>query len=360
MILPIAPAWFNLFFCRVADINNTLKISFAVGNDSDIHSLEHVVVKVSLSIENYTVSYSLVQYHIMQTLFGVHFQEKDIENLLWHTGARRGDIQISLISPHGTESVLLPYRENDFVNSDSLEWSFMSVLHWGENPRGRWSVVVNFKSGEGYVQMLGLNVTFYGISEDSVVSVAEDCSPQCRGKCAKSNSSDSCDACWYYRDAESLMCMDYCDNSSYELYQNYCIPLQVRGDHIASSTNRNLIPDPTIVSPTGCTISHAAYTSSFPTSQYTREKDITPTETQPSHSSPTSDSPLSFIGDMTVTRYSKTHPTHWPRITPSAVPVNVVTAPPTSSTPPSHRTTIAGSTLWSTTVIAFLSLLFHQ
>lgn len=369
----------------MADINNTLTVSFAVGNDSEIRSLEQVMVSVSLSIENYTVPYSLMQYHMMQTLFGIHFGQRDIDNLIWHTGARRGDIQISLRSPHATESILLPYRENDFVNNDNLEWSFMTVLHWGENPRGEWSVVVNFKSGEGYLQMLGLNVTFYGISEDSIASVSEDCSPQCRRKCAKSNNPDYCDACLYYRDTESLTCLDYCDNSKYEQYQNYCIPLRAPEDgnfenHMTSSTDHyTLVPTSTIVNLTSCTISCAGYVAASITTSQHREE-ITPTSTfltRPCH--PSCGSP------ETWRRHNSQFSVHftWPmtslgfnrhssitRIAPSAVSdpaVGVATTHPTSftPTPPSfHVATSTSSTLWPTAVLALsvflpcLSLLF--
>ena len=378
----------NVYFsCRVADINNTLRVFFAVGNDSEIRSLEHVTVRVSLAIENYTVPYSLTQYNIMQTLFGIQFEQTDIDNLLWHTGARRGHIQISLRSPHGTESILLPYRENDFVNSDNLEWSFMSVLHWGENPLGEWSVVVNFKSGEGYVQMLGLNMTFYGISEDSVASVSEDCSPQCRGKCAKNNSLDHCDTCWYYRDTESLTCLDYCDNSSYKQYQNYCIPLQVPEDsiHITPSTDDlyTLIPNSLIVNPTALTSCTVFCASSFTTKRPKTDHIMPIATTWPSYSNSTScvtcspetrthmsqlpvhfTSPVTTLGDV---RYSSVSgkTADLSRIAPSAVSdpvVGVATIHSISSTPtspPYHTvTSAASSTLWPTAVISLSVCLY--
>ena len=76
---------------------------------------------------------------------------------------RRGDIKIELTSPHGTTSVLLPYRNYDFVNEEGYDdWPFMSVHFWGENPVGTWTLKITYKSGSGYVTMSGLSMTLYG------------------------------------------------------------------------------------------------------------------------------------------------------------------------------------------------------
>lgn len=52
--------------------------------------------------------------------------------------SRRGDLAITLISPHGTESRLAE-RHFDF-NKDYRDWKFMSVFHWGETTAGQWKV----------------------------------------------------------------------------------------------------------------------------------------------------------------------------------------------------------------------------
>lgn len=54
--------------------------------------------------------------------------------------SRRGDLAISLISPHGTESRLAE-RHSDF-NEDYRDWKFMSVFHWGESTAGQWQVKI--------------------------------------------------------------------------------------------------------------------------------------------------------------------------------------------------------------------------
>lgn len=256
----------------------------------------------------------------------------------------------------------------------------MSVLHWGENPRGEWSVVVNFKSGEGYVQMMGLNVTFYGISEDSVASVSEDCSPQCRGKCAKSNSPDHCDACWYYRDTESLTCLDYCDNN-YEQYQNYCMPLRVREDSYFENhtTPYTLIPTSVIVNPTSCTVSCADYASTNKQMSRQNTDDIVPTATfmtWPSESHSNFTSCVTCSPDTWRTHRSQqfmspvTTTIDLSRIAPSAVsdPLRVATIHPifsTSSPPYNSIYIVTSAALWPTAVISlsvfnmFISTIFY-
>ena len=146
--------------------------------------------------------------------------------LLEHNGARRGDISISLTSPRGTKSILLPHRPRDFVNTDSLTWSFMSVLNWGEYPVGEWIMSMSFISGEGYVNVSELTMTLFGIADTSVVSASQNCSSECRGGCAREGA-DYCDTCSGYRDAETLTCLNSCSETSHTEYRSYCMPLKV-------------------------------------------------------------------------------------------------------------------------------------
>lgn len=54
----------------------------------------------------------------------------------------RGNMHISLISPHNTVSVLLQPRPRDSNNPSFTEWPFMSVHFWGENPKGTWKLII--------------------------------------------------------------------------------------------------------------------------------------------------------------------------------------------------------------------------
>ncbi|KAM7077172.1 neuroendocrine convertase 1 isoform 2-T2 [Ciconia maguari] len=52
--------------------------------------------------------------------------------------SRRGDLHVTLVSPSGTNTVLLAERERDKSPNGFKNWDFMSVHTWGENPTGTW------------------------------------------------------------------------------------------------------------------------------------------------------------------------------------------------------------------------------
>ena len=124
-----------------------------------ISSLEHVIVTMSLSIGGvpYYSEYD------SDDVYDLYDYEGDIYDWLQDAHPRRGDIKIELTSPQGTKSILLPYRNYDFVNVEGYDdWPFMSVHFWGENPVGTWTLKITYKSGSGYVSMSGLNMTLHG------------------------------------------------------------------------------------------------------------------------------------------------------------------------------------------------------
>ncbi|KAI2795015.1 Dibasic-processing endoprotease [Penicillium oxalicum] len=55
---------------------------------------------------------------------------------------RRGDLSVELRSPKGVVSHLSVTRESDEEPRGYVDWTFMSVAHWGESPIGEWTVVV--------------------------------------------------------------------------------------------------------------------------------------------------------------------------------------------------------------------------
>jgi len=59
------------------------------------------------------------------------------------TSGRRGDLQIYLISPSGTRSVLLAHRRHDLNRSGFTDWPFMTVHCWDENPLGKWVLEIH-------------------------------------------------------------------------------------------------------------------------------------------------------------------------------------------------------------------------
>lgn len=55
---------------------------------------------------------------------------------------KRGDLSVDLISPANLVSHLSVIRHQDFSVDGYNDWTFMSVLHWGESGIGNWTVVV--------------------------------------------------------------------------------------------------------------------------------------------------------------------------------------------------------------------------
>jgi kexin len=55
---------------------------------------------------------------------------------------RRGDLMVQLISPTGMVSHLSTARRDDEDPYGYVDWTFMSVAHWGESGIGNWTVIV--------------------------------------------------------------------------------------------------------------------------------------------------------------------------------------------------------------------------
>ena len=55
---------------------------------------------------------------------------------------RRGDLSVELRSPTGMVSHIATHRRNDGKRAGYVDWTFMSVAHWGETGVGKWTVVV--------------------------------------------------------------------------------------------------------------------------------------------------------------------------------------------------------------------------
>jgi len=60
----------------------------------------------------------------------------------------RGDISMVLVSPAGTRSNILSHRRLD-NSSDGIDFTFMTVHHWGEDPAGTWTLEVKDHSRDG-------------------------------------------------------------------------------------------------------------------------------------------------------------------------------------------------------------------
>ena len=119
------------------------------------------MVTMTINVRGYTRRYSISSLYDIINSFT---SEQEMFNWLQSPHPRRGDIKVDLTAPSGTTSHLLPYRRYDFVNDEGYRsWPFMSVHHWGENPIGRWTLTVSFKSSSGYATVSGVSMTLYGV-----------------------------------------------------------------------------------------------------------------------------------------------------------------------------------------------------
>lgn len=57
--------------------------------------------------------------------------------------SRRGDLHLNLTSPNGTNTMLLSERSGDSSLNGFVNWPFMSVHTWGEDPSGTWTIRIN-------------------------------------------------------------------------------------------------------------------------------------------------------------------------------------------------------------------------
>ena len=194
-------------------------MNFQVSQTSatNINFLEHVVVTTSLTVGGFSTGFDNNAFY--DELY--YYEIDEVYQWMENSHPRRGDIRITLTSPQGTESVLLPYRNYDFVNEEGYDnWPFMSVHHWGEDPTGQWTLSINFRSSSGYVSMSDLALTLYGTAV-TPQNFTTHCSTQCSRGCSGPTPQD-CDACTNLRIASNLDCVSECPSGTHE-HHSYCL-----------------------------------------------------------------------------------------------------------------------------------------
>lgn len=66
-----------------------------------------------------------------------------VQAVITANSTRRGDFVFSLTSPSATNSKILRRRSKDDDSRDGFtKWPFMTTHTWGENPRGKWILMV--------------------------------------------------------------------------------------------------------------------------------------------------------------------------------------------------------------------------
>ena len=79
------------------------------------------------------------------------------------THSARGDLEITLISPSGTESTLA--REHNDNGNNYADWVFTSTHFWGEPARGNWSIEVEDKDSGASGTFDSWQLMLHGIDE---------------------------------------------------------------------------------------------------------------------------------------------------------------------------------------------------
>ncbi|NWW95931.1 PCSK6 convertase, partial [Rhynochetos jubatus] len=127
---------------------STLSSACAEHRDQHVLYLEHVVVRLSIS------------------------------------HPRRGDLQISLVSPAGTRSQLLARRVFDHSNEGFKGWEFMTVHCWGERAAGEWTLEIHdtpsqVRNPTVQGKLKEWSLLFYGTAEHPYTTLG---SSQSRGR----------------------------------------------------------------------------------------------------------------------------------------------------------------------------------
>ena len=238
-----------LYIYRTFENGNEFNVTFTY--DGNVLFLEHVVVKTTLVPTFRSAEDEKNFFQPIQDYDGgdpLEFLDFIIDNT---TQPKRGDIQVEMLSPMGTLSILLPYRYSDHVPTTSLytlfsafndsqvlpqtlaedfigdgyiDWPFMSVHYWGEDPRGVWTLTFRYQGDYHLAAFEDLSVTLYGTDEiPEAVRNSSECHHLCEGGCARSGSSEFCHSCieGTLRNAETLECINECP-SGFEELNGYC------------------------------------------------------------------------------------------------------------------------------------------
>jgi len=84
-----------------------------------------------------------------------------VQAVITMTARKRGDISLALISPMGTRSQLLTSRKYDSSSSGFTAWPFLTVHKWGEDPDGKWTLVVR-NNGMNTMELVSWSLNLHG------------------------------------------------------------------------------------------------------------------------------------------------------------------------------------------------------
>ena len=98
----------------------------------------------------------------------------------------------------------------------------MSVMFWGENPTGQWTLNIRTGDVTGVAVVSRVEFQFYGVSRvpEAVANIPEQCHSDCSRGCAREGS-NFCDSCVNLRNAYTLECINECP-PGYTERSGYC------------------------------------------------------------------------------------------------------------------------------------------
>ncbi|WP_375411313.1 S8 family serine peptidase [uncultured Bradyrhizobium sp.] len=91
-----------------------------------------------------------------------HFAIDWVELDVTLKNAHNGDLKIELISPDGTDSVLLDHPAGGTNASSNLNFTFSTNHNWGEAPNGDWKVVIHDTGTGGSDSIVSCSLRIYG------------------------------------------------------------------------------------------------------------------------------------------------------------------------------------------------------
>ncbi len=91
-----------------------------------------------------------------------HFSIEWVELDITLKNAHNGDLKIELISPDGTDSVLLDHPGGGANSSGNLNFTFTTNHNWGETPNGNWTVLIEDTGTSGTDSIVSYSLRIYG------------------------------------------------------------------------------------------------------------------------------------------------------------------------------------------------------
>ncbi|KAM3936787.1 proprotein convertase subtilisin/kexin type 4 [Leptodactylus fuscus] len=127
---------------------------------------------------------------------------------------RRGDLEIYLISPMGTRSILVALRPYDTSSVGYENWSFMSTHTWDENPQGIWTLELVNKGDKRNTGLLySFVLILYGTNEDLM---ARKIRSPILTECVSRNPNGVCLECEPSFYTFGSLCISYCPPKYYK------------------------------------------------------------------------------------------------------------------------------------------------